>query len=265
MNPSKIIGFLSDFGTSDWFVGVVKAVVVSINPSACIIDITHEVPKQNIVAGAFALHASYGFFPNGSVILAVVDPGVGSQRAMLCVKTPRHILLAPDNGLLTLVLEHERDFEIFKIINDRFFLKPISKTFHARDILAPVAGYLCLGLDPSELGPSCEDYNRIEVSTARFDGTTLVLKVIWVDSFGNLITNCDNKLAKQATSLLGADLLIANKEKRVRVVDAYFEGAPGELIALVGSSGFLEIASFCGNASELLGSKIGDELALKRS
>lgn len=265
MGPSNVIGFLSDFGTSDWYVGVVKAVIISINPSAQIIDITHEIPKQDILAGALALYACHRYFPDGSLILAVVDPGVGSQRDMLCVKTQRLIFLAPDNGILTLVLEHQSDSQIFKVSNERFFLKPVSKTFHARDILAPVAGHLSLGLDPSQVGPRCHNYTRISLEPARFDGKGLVLKVVWIDSFGNLITNCDNRLAREVVSVLGRDLRIKNRGKRLSVVDAYSEGIPGELIALEGSSGFLEIASFAGSASRLLNSRIGDELTLERS
>lgn len=263
MTSRNTIGFLSDFGTSDWFVGVVKAVILSINPSANIIDITHEVPNHNILAGAFALQSSYVFFPDDSVIIAVVDPEVGSRRDMLCVESKRWIFLAPDNGILTLVLNRERDFCIYRVTNERLFIKPVSKTFHARDILAPVAAHLSLGLEPSEVGPSSGEFERIEVPEAKFDGRTLMIQVLWIDSFGNLITSCDNALASKVTSLVGTNLIIRNKRKSLRIVESYSAGASEELVAVEGSSGFLEIASFRGNASRLLDASIGEELLLE--
>jgi len=263
MTSGRTIGFLSDFGTSDWFVGVVKAVILSINPSATIVDITHEVPNHDVLAGAFALYASYAFFPDGSVVIAVVDPGVGSSRDMICVKTQRWIFLAPDNGLLTLLLDRESKFQIYRITNDRLFLKPVSKTFHARDILAPVAAHLSLGMDPAEVGPRTDVFTRITVPKAEFDGKTLRLRLLWIDSFGNLITSCENALAREVFSILGNQLIVTGKQRRIRVVESYSQGAREELTAVEGSSGFLEIASFCGQASKLLEAKVGDELLIE--
>ncbi len=263
MTSGRTIGFLSDFGTSDWFVGVVKAVILSINPSATIVDITHEVPNHDVLAGAFALQASYAFFPEGSVIIAVVDPGVGSSRDMICVRTQRWIFLAPDNGILTLVLDRETEFQIYSITNERFFLKPVSKTFHARDILAPIAAQLSLGMDPAEVGPRRDEFTRIDIPRAEFDGKTLRLRLLWIDSFGNLITSCENALSREVISILGNQLMIMGKQRRIRAVESYSQGAEEELIAVEGSSGFLEIASFCSQASKLLGAKIGDELLIE--
>ncbi len=260
----RIIGLITDFGSIDWFVGVMKAVMLSINPSASIIEVTNGVPRQNIKAAAFAVLASYRFLPPESIIVIVVDPGVGSERSIICAKAAGRYFLAPDNGVLSPLLERERPEQMVRVSNSEFFLRPVSSTFHGRDIFAPVAAHLSLDLELGKLGPPVEQYEKVSLTEADFDGKQLRLEALWIDSFGNIVTNCSSRVLAKVVARLGCDLLIEGYNRRFRICDFYGACQAGDLIGLVGSTGNLEISIVLGSAAEALGARVGDEFVITK-
>ncbi len=184
-----IISLLTDFGNKDNFAGVMKAAILKINPQAKIVDLSHNVSPQNIFEAAFLLKGSFKYFPKDTVHLVVVDPGVGSKRRKLLVKTKDYYFVAPDNGVLSLALKGEDTKEIIEITNDRYFLKPVSDTFHGRDIFAPVAAYLSLGRRIEDFGKKIKTIKHLSFSHPKRLKNKLIGEIIYVDHFGNLITN----------------------------------------------------------------------------
>ncbi len=246
-----IITLTTDFGTRDWFVGSMKGVILGINPQAQIVDITHEAPPGDVRTGAFALAASYRCFPRLTVHVAVVDPGVGSQRAAIAVRTADYFFVGPDNGVLSLALAREKVLEIRRIENAALLRQPVSETFHGRDVFAPVAARLTQGVLLDSLGAKLDGYARLDWSQPRVVGGALRGEIIYIDRFGNCITN------------LGAPGSSAGKVRVAGTVEArvrqfYQQGALGEPIAVVGSTGLLEIAINGGNAAQSLGLSVGD-------
>ena len=183
----------------DWFVGTMKGVITGINPRAIVTDITHEIPAQDIRAGAFALMASYKYFPKGTVHVVVVDPGVGSRRRAIAVQTLNHFFVGPDNGMLSWALAQEKIKAIRQLENRRYFLKPVSRTFHGRDIFAPVAAHLSRGLPWFRLGRELEDFVRLPWPKATKRGAETRCEAIYIDRFGNAITNIDAAQAGQGS------------------------------------------------------------------
>lgn len=263
MPKGRVIALLTDFGLDDNYVGTMKAVITGINPKACVIDLSHGVQPQDILGGAFLLSASYKFFPKGTIFVVVVDPGVGGERKIVCVQTRDYIFLAPDNGILGPVMAREEILSMVEVSNAKFFLPNVSSTFHGRDIFAPVAAHLSMGLKPERLGDTLKvlkkiDLPRPEVSA---DGT-LIGEVICVDRFGNLITNIDDNLIRTAGLRISS---IAVGGKRIdKLSTSYQDGCLGELMALIGSSGHLEVAVNCGNASKSLNCSRGDKVTVTR-
>lgn len=241
----KIITLLTDFGLEDHFVGSLKGVILSINPQAAITDITHLIRPQNITEGAWVLREVYARFPKGTIHVAVVDPGVGSTRRALCVQTPRGFLLGPDNGLLSLALDLEKTYEARHITNDRYFLKPVSHTFHGRDIFSPVAAHLSRRNIFSSLGPVVRSIEHLRLPKPRTVGKRLRGEVIYIDRFGNGLTN----VTRADTPRSVARISIGSQ--RLSGIKRWFaEGNSGELIAIWSSSGFLEFAVPNGSARE---------------
>jgi len=241
----RAITLLTDFGTADYFVGAMKGVILSINPNAVIVDITHEIPAQVVAAGAFNLLAVYDTFPAGTIHVAVVDPGVGSARRPIVVSAGEYFFVGPDNGLFTYI--YDRDFQAFHITASHFFRQPTSNTFHGRDIFAPIAAALSNGVDPASLGPRISDPIRLTIADAP--------TVIHIDHFGNLITNI-----RQLPD--GARLFVNGK--CVTDVRSFFGEESGDKpFAIWGSAGFLEIAVNGGSAAELLGAKNGDPIEIE--
>ncbi len=258
--PSRVIGLITDFGLRDWFVGVMKGVILSINPSAVIVDLTDEVPSHDIACGSFAIIASYRFLPLESIIVGVVDPGVGSKRAVICARAGNRYFIAPDNGMLGPLFEREPPEQVVEVTNEEYFLKPVSTTFHGRDIFAPVAAHLSLGIEMSRLGKPIDDYQRMSLREAHFDGEVLRVDVMWVDHFGNLVTNCCERLLGKVVETLGRKLFISESRLPLRIVDFYEAGKEGELIGILGSTGNLEISTNLGRAADLLGAGAGTSL-----
>ena len=244
--PSQgIIALLTDFGDRDHYVGTVKGVILSINPRARIVDISHTVHPQNVAEAGYLLWASYRFFPRGTTFTCVVDPGVGSERKIVCIETARHRFIAPDNGLLDLVILQERAFKSFEILNPyRFGLKPISSTFHGRDVFAPLAAYLSLGKSISQFGKKCV---LKKPSPVFYDPEKGVVgaKILHVDHFGNLVTSIPEQYFDACTIEVGTTRI----STRIR---SYAEAPPHRPCMIVGSSGLIEVVVREGSASETL-------------
>ncbi len=265
MPRGRVIALLTDFGLEDNYVGTMKAVIAGINPGAGVIDVTHGVRPQDVIGGAFMLSSSYRYFPEGTIFVAVVDPGVGGKRKILCAQTGKYIFLAPDNGILGAVLSEESEKNVLSLVevsNAKFFLPEVSGTFHGRDIFAPVAAHLSLGVSPAELGPRLSEFRRLDISgpVNAADGT-LTGEVVYVDRFGNLITNIDRgRIEGGETSVRSVTI---GKKEIEGLSATYSDGRPGEALALIGSSGYIEIAENCGNAGESLGCARGEKVTVR--
>jgi S-adenosylmethionine hydrolase len=245
-----IITLTTDFGTSDGYVGTMKGVILSIAPHSTLVDISHETAPQNIRQAAYVLHAAALHFPSGTIHLAVVDPGVGSVRRALAIHTSRSYLVGPDNGLFTLFLADEPYAKCHAITNAEYTLPHVSATFHGRDVFAPVAAHLANGVDLTLLGPRITDPVTFAVPTPtqQPDGSWLG-HVLYADHFGNLITSVTDDLLRDM-----GNVEISIGQKRISDIHhTYAEAAPGELVALVGSSDHLEISIVNGNAAQTLG------------
>jgi S-adenosylmethionine hydrolase len=257
-----VITLTTDFGTKDWFVGTMKGVIASIAPNTRVIDITHETPPGDIRAGAFALAASYNFFPGDTIHVVVVDPGVGSKRKPVAVQTTNYAFVGPDNGVLSLSLANEKIKTIRALENEDYFLRPVSRTFHGRDIFAPVAGHLSRGLPIQKLGPALKDFVRLKWPRPRQSRGSIEGEVVYLDRFGNGITNISGKLL---SGLSQASCYIFAPRRCVCPLKDFYQGVPaGKPVAVPGSSGFVEIALNSGSAAERLGLKIGTPVVLRQ-
>ncbi len=271
--PGPVVTLLTDFGLTDSYVGAVKGVVLGINPAVQLVDITHHVPPQDVLQGAFHLGQAWSLFPAGTIHMAVVDPGVGTERRALLVRGKGHWFLAPDNGLLTFVLPPERidgavlqpysanvpdGFHAYALTDQRYWRQLVSATFHGRDIFAPVAAHLTLGVAPEELGEPVDTLTRLAVPAPQWQGDTLQAHVLHVDRFGNVVTTVP------AEALAGvAAMEVELNGMQVRgLVSTYAQG--DGLVALIGSHGYLEVALTNGNAADMLGARVGDEVLVWR-
>ena len=263
MRRQPIITLTTDFGLNDHFVGTVKGVILDIVPEATIVDISHSVQAFDILDGALALAQSYSYFPAGTVHLVVVDPGVGSARRPIIASSDRHHFVAPDNGVLSLIYAREERMHVRAITSDHYFLQPISNTFHARDIFAPVAAYLAKGVDSQKFGDEVEDFVRFNAPRPKPANGSLRGVVLKVDRFGNLITNFT---AQDAPALFEAQVppfrIVVGKSEVTAMKTSYTEGTPGEIFAIQGSMGYLELAANRASASQLSGVGKGGEVNL---
>ncbi|KPL01147.1 MAG: hypothetical protein AMJ91_01320 [candidate division Zixibacteria bacterium SM23_73_3] len=248
-----IITLTTDFGTKDGYAGAVKGVIKRINPDVEIVDITHQIEPFNVLGGAFALNNFYRFFPKDTVHMVVVDPGVGSQRQPLLIKSEDFLFVGPDNGVFSFVYENERMAEIILLSNKKYFLAQLSRTFHARDIFAPVAAYLSLGVNPKEFGRTAKECYKLIIPEPKSSKRGLAGEIIHIDDFENLITNIRAELLQGK----GVVRISVGKREIKRIAKSYFDIPKKEVGALVGSSGFLEIAANRGSAQKILKSKIG--------
>lgn len=261
MPETKVITLLTDFGQRDGFVGVMKGVILGIAPTVRIVDIGHEIEPHDVDAGAFVLRSAYRFFPPDSIHVVVIDPGVGSTRRVLAVKASNQVFLAPDNGVLKYIWRECPDAEVRAVEQSSLFLPKVSQTFHGRDIFAPVAAHLARGLPVEEVGPLISDFQYGEVPAPKFEAHCIAASVIYIDRFGNLITNISEEAAGQ---LHPTELEIRGRRWPLRGLSAsYAEGSPGEPLVLIGSSGFLEIAINSGRAADVLGLRVGGQVRMK--
>ncbi|MDZ7294700.1 MAG: SAM-dependent chlorinase/fluorinase [candidate division KSB1 bacterium] len=257
--PSGIVTLLTDFGTVDAFVGVMKGVILGINPEARLVDLTHEIPAHDVEAAAFVLQMAYPYFPHGTVHLVVVDPGVGSRRRAIAVQAGAHLFVAPDNGVLSWVLARESRWEAVLIERQDLFLPEVSATFHGRDVFAPVAGHLSRGLALRELGPAIPELVRTKVPQPSVEGTCARGEIVYFDRFGNAVTNLPRHLVPPH-----ADLTIAVGSFRIQgLVSCYDEGTEGMPMALWGSAGYLELALRRDNLRARLGLVKGQKVYLQ--
>jgi len=260
-NP-PIVTLTSDFGLNDHFVGTMKGVILNIAPEAKIIDICHSVQPFDILDGALTIAQAYSYFPAGTIHVVVVDPGVGSARRPLMVSTEKHCLVAPDNGVLSLILDREERVKVRHITMQHYFLQPVSNTFHGRDVFAPVAGYLAKGVDGEKLGDEISDYVRFSAPRPKASGEKTMRGVILkVDRFGNLVTNftLEDVPALFQTPPLPFKIVIGNREI-TELHGTYSEALPNELFGILGSMGYVEIAASRASAAQLLGVGKGTEV-----
>ena len=272
--PGPVITLLTDFGLADAYVGAMKGVVLGINPQANLVDLTHYVLPQNILQGAFLLGTAWRYFPAGTIHLAVVDPGVGTERKALLLQGHDRLFLAPDNGLLSFVLPQEetdtspfqpylarvpQDFEAYALTNPRYWRHPVSDTFHGRDIFAPVAAHLSLGLAAEELGEPVDTLTRLDIPVPQWQGDRLLGHVLHIDRFGNVVTS----VPAEALSGSREGVEVEAGGTKVRGLASSYATAEG-LAALIGSHGYLEIALTNGSAAQMLGVKVRDEVRVRR-
>lgn len=257
----RIITLTTDFGLEDWFVGTMKGVIATIDPKLTVVDNTHAVGSGDIRAGAFALSASYKYFPKGTVHVAIVDPGVGSKRPAIAIRTERYFFVGPDNGVLSFALRNEKIKAVRALENETYFLKPVSQTFHGRDVFAPVAAHLARGVSIAMFGPAIANFVRLDWPEPKLLGKSIEGEVIYVDKFGNAITNVP---AATLTSLGAERCEIHKGRKRMCAIGTHYQSVPiGRAVAVPGSSGYLEIAVNSGNASAILGLNPGDCLTVR--
>ena len=262
----SIITLTTDFGLDNWFVGTMKGVIKSINPDAEVVDVSHGVRPHNVSEAAFILRNSYSYFPSGSIHTVVVDPGVGSKRHAIVVKTPRYRFVGPDNGVLSYAIDNEEIETTVKIENQEYLLAPISETFHGRDVFALVSAYLSLGVEPEEFGTRLKEIVRLTPSVPRrISDREIVGHILCVDPFGNLITDVTAQVIEELFKSSKASrlrILIRDREV-VRICHTYSDGKENEVISLIGSSGHLEISINRGRAKDVLGMEEGGKFILK--
>jgi S-adenosylmethionine hydrolase len=258
---APVITLTTDFGTRDPFVGIMKGVLAGRAPEARVIDLTHGIPPQDVFAGALALRAAVPYFPSRTIHVAVVDPGVGGPRRPLCVETADAVFVGPDNGLLSLAAPAGAVSRIVHLTDARFLLPAPSSTFHGRDVFAPVAAALATGTPPASLGDSVDDMVRLDVPVPAIEPGRVRGEVIYVDHFGNLVTN----VPAETVTRLGQTAEVQVRGTRiVGVSPSYGAVAPGSAVAVVGSWGLVEVAVRDGSAHATLGAGVGESVVLER-
>ena len=265
MADRPIITLLTDFGWGDGHIGAMKGVILDINPDSRIVDLAHHIPPHDVMGAAFVLGQTYMFFPPGTIHVAVVDPGVGGARKPLVLKAGDYLFVGPDNGVFTLVLRQEEGVQAHELTEERFHLPRVSQTFHGRDIFAPAAAHLSLEVVPEEMGPAADIHTltTLAIPDPVVEGEILVGEVIWVDHFGNLITN----ITQEALGAFAPDELIEIEIKGETVrglKTSYEEGQAGEIIVLWGSAGYLEISLKERNLHRELGWGRGEKVRIRR-
>lgn len=259
----RVITLLTDFGVQDGYVGTMKGVIHTINPRASVVDLSHEVSPHDILEAAYILYSAYRYFPAGTVHLIVVDPGVGSPRRIVGMMADDYIFIAPDNGVLTFIIQRADVKEIFEITNEKYFLKPISDTFHGRDIFAPVAAHLSKGVALAKLGGRIGGIKKLKIVKPRVTKEGFCGEVIHIDRFGNLITNIDRKLLEEFKVQISKFKVKVGTEVIFGISKSYADVETGKFLAIFGSSGFLEISVSQGNASKVLGVERGQKVEVQ--
>jgi S-adenosylmethionine hydrolase len=263
----SVITLLTDFGTDDEYVGLMKGVILSINSAVTIVDLSHRIDRHDIVQAAFAIRSSYSYFPQGTVHLIVVDPGVGTERNLLVLKLGSHFFIAPDNGVLSLLCSDKKVSSLNLITNPKYFKASISSTFHGRDIIAPVGAHIASGVDINELGPETDAQSIMYLDGLRARCTKnseLHGKVIAIDHFGNLITNIHSDQLTQCLPGAAFDKLRIKMGSNVieGLAQTYANVRSDLPVAVIGSRGYLEIVVKQGHAAKRLNAVKGDDVCL---
>lgn len=261
---NAIITLTTDYGNDDHLVGTLKGVILKINPDVTIVDITHRVTPFDLLDGALTIGAAYSYFPPKTIHVVVVDPGVGTDRRPILVSGQNQYFIAPDNGVLSLVYEQEQNVVVRHANVDHYYLQPLSKTFHGRDIFAPVAAWLSKGYQTASMGEEITDYKRFALPRPKDSDGDLKGVVLRVDSFGNLVTNFREQDLQSAAQNGGAINLQVGSQTITRLVETFANGNAGEPIAYFGSTGYLEIAVNKGNASKTLSTGRGTPVVLAK-
>ena len=263
MSHRPIVTLTTDFGTNDHFVGAVKGVILDIVPEAAIVDISHAVQAFDVLDGALTISQAYSYFPTGTVHMIVVDPGVGTARPPILASSDGYHFVAPDNGVLSMVYAREERIHVRNITADHYFRQPVSTTFHARDVFAPVAAYLAKMVDSHKFGDEIEDYVRFAAPKPKPAGENKLRGVVLkVDRFGNLITNVTREDAAALFAPNAAFKIVVGNKEVSEIRTAYAEGAPGEVFAVLGSMGYLEIVANRAAAAQLTGAGKGSEVSI---
>jgi len=257
MKASGIITLVTDFGLSDPYVAMMKGVILSINPAAKLIDISHQISAGSTLQGASIVNESFPFFPGGTVHVAVIDPGVGSNRRPIAIQSEGQFFVGPDNGLFWPAINGKKGVKIIHLTESRYFLDHITYTFHGREVFAPVAAHLSLGVDVERMGPALKDPIQLNFPKPKKRDGTLFGQVIRMDNFGNLITNIHHKelqaFLKSSQPIIEVGKLVIKKLNQI-----YSHVSEGEPLALINSSNWLEIAVNLGRASEYIGIDSGE-------
>ncbi|OFW43326.1 MAG: hypothetical protein A3J28_13090 [Acidobacteria bacterium RIFCSPLOWO2_12_FULL_60_22] len=259
-----IITLTTDFGNSDHYVGALKGVILNINPEVCLVDICHDLRAYDVLDGALAIAQVYRYFPPRTIHLVVVDPGVGTARRPIVVSADKYIFVAPDNGVLSLVYAREERVLVRHITSSHYYLEPVSPTFQARDIFAPIAAWASRLVEAEKFGDPIEDYVRFQTPQPKKVNDRLWKGVVLrVDRFGTLTTNLTPEDLPQLVAESPPPFkIIVGKEEVTRLNTTYAQGAPGEVFAVFGSSGYLEIASNRASAAAALGVGKGAEVGV---
>jgi S-adenosyl-L-methionine hydrolase (adenosine-forming) len=262
-SPRPIITLTTDYGTNDTFVGVMKGVILNINPEVQVVDITHGILAHDILDGALAIGQAFKYFPPRTIHVVVVDPGVGTTRRPILVAGDQHYFVAPDNGVLSAVYDRTEALHGWHIAAEHYFLNPVSTTFHGRDIFAPVAAWLSKSWQTASFGEEVSDLVRFGIPKPRASGKTIKGVVLRIDGFGNLLTNFTPQEIPALTDPDGKFTLCAGNTQISKIVPTFAQGAANEPIAVIGSSGYLEISVNKGNAARTLGIGRGAEVTVE--
>ncbi len=252
-----MITLTSDFGLKDPYVAEMKGVILTINPQATIIDVTHNVDKFNINIGAFMLASTAPYFPKDTIHLAVIDSGVGTERRGILIQTKRYFFVGPDNGVLMLAAQNQGIEHLYEISNPKFLLHKVSNTFHGRDVFAPVAAHLDKGIKPSEFGPEITEVATPKFARVERRNSSLIGEVCHIDDFGNIITNISQNDLPQNRVV---NIKLPGVLQNLSFCKTYAQAKHHEPLVLIGSHGFLEIAINQGNASEKFHTRTGDKI-----
>lgn len=264
MAQPRLITLTTDFGLNDHFIGTIKAVLLGIVPEATIVDICHSVQAFDVLDGALTISQAYSYFPSGTIHMVIVDPGVGTARRPIILTAERYHFVAPDNGVLSMIYDREERLSVRHVTAEHYYLQPVSNTFHARDIFAPIVGYLAKGVDPDRFGDEITDYVRFAAPRPKpVDGNTIRGVVLKVDRFGNMITNITQHDAPQLFQPEPPPFkIVVGKKEITQIHTAYAQGAPGELFGILGSMGYLEIAANRGAAAQVVGVGKGTDVSV---
>ncbi len=256
-----IITLITDFGLKDSYVSEIKGVILSISPACLIVDITHQIEKFNIRMGGFLLASASKYFPENTVHVGVVDPGVGTERRSIIIETMQSYLVGPDNGLLFLAAKNQRVRRIHEITNKELMSSNISNTFHGRDIFAHAAAHLAKGVLPAEFGPPIQGIVEPAFAKVKKKGNKLIGEVLHIDGFGNVITNIEEKDVKARITGNIVKVELPKAELRLEFCKAYSEVETGKTLAIVGGHGLLEISINRGNAADEHQIEVGDKIS----
>jgi hypothetical protein len=262
---NAIITLTTDYGTNDHLVGSLKGVILKINPDVTIVDITHGVTPYDLLDGALTIGSAYAYFPPKTIHIVVVDPGVGTERRPLLVSGDNQYFVAPDNGVLSLVYERNTNVVVRHANAEHYYLQPVSKTFHGRDIFAPIAAWLTKGWQTASMGEEIHDYKKFALPRPKASNGVVKGVVLRVDSFGNLITNFRSEDLPESARAGGSLQLQVGAHPVKRLVDTFARAENAEPVAFVGSSGYIEIAVNKGNAARTLAIGRGAPVVLGKS